>query len=322
MLPNVRHVRPATLGEAVRLAAAPGAVVHAGGTDLLGCLRDGVLGAGTLVSLAGLAELRGIREEGGKLRLGALATVAEVAAQGVVRRLLPGLAQAAAAVGSPQLRHQGTVGGNLCQKPRCWYYRGPFHCLRKGGDTCYAVAGDNRYHAIFGGDSCFYVHPSDLAPMLVALGALARLAGPAGGRVVPLEKFYVLPEEDFTRETVLQPGELLTEVVVPLPPAGTRTAYRKVGPRAAWDFALAGVAVALAGEGGKVRTAQVVLAGVAPVPWRATAAEKLLADQPLTPAVAARAGEAAAVGAAPLAGNAYKVELVRQLVREALLALA
>lgn len=323
MLPNFRHVRPTTLAEAVRQAAAPGAVVHAGGTDLLGFLRDGVRRADTVVSLAGLGELRGIREEGGKLRLGALAKVAEVAAHPAVQRLLPGLAQAAEAVGSPQLRHQGTVGGNLCQKPRCWYWRGNFHCLRKGGDTCFAVHGENQYyHCIFGGESCYYVHPSDLAPMLVALGALARLVGPAGSRVVPLEKFFVLPEEDFTRETVLQPGELLTEVVVPLPPVGTRTTYRKVRPRAAWDFALAGVGLAVVRDGEKVRAAQVVLAGVAPIPWRAAATEQLLAEQRLTQEVARRAGEAAAAGAKPLAGNAYKVELVRQLVREALLALA
>lgn len=322
MLPNFRYVRPRSLAEAITHAASPDAVLHAGGTDLLGFLRDGVRGAGTVVSLSGLGELRGVRAERGRLRIGALTTVAELAASPVVQHAAAGLAQAAAAVASPQLRNQGTVGGNLCQKPRCWYYRGDFHCLRKGGDTCFAVNGENQYHCIFGGESCFYVHPSDLAPMLVALGALARLAGPAGSRVVPVEKLFVLPKEDFTRETVLEPGEMLTEVVIPLPPAATRTSYRKVRTRGAWDFALAGVALAVIMDGPMVRTAQVVLSGVAPIPWPARGADNALRGARLTPTEAARAAEAAVVGAQPLELNAYKVELVRNLVRESLLALA
>lgn len=322
MLPNFRYVKPRSLAEAIAHAAAPGAVLHAGGTDLLGFLRDGVRGADPVVSLCGLAELRGVRAERGTLRIGALTTVAELAASPVVQHAALGLAQAAAAVASPQLRNQGTVGGNLCQKPRCWYYRGDFHCLRKGGDTCFAVNGENQYHCIFGGESCFYVHPSDLAPMLSALGALARLAGPAGSRVVPVEKLFVLPVEDFTRETVLEPGEILTEVVIPLPPAATRTSYRKVRARGAWDFALAGVALAVSWEGRLVRQARVVLSGVAPIPWPAAGADNALRGVRLTPTEAARAGEAAVVGAQPLQLNAYKVELVRNLVRESLLALA
>ncbi len=321
MLPNFRYVKPRSLAEAIEHAAIPGAVLHGGGTDLLGFLRDGVAGANTVVSLSGLAELRGLREERGRLRIGALTTVAELAASPAVMHVLPGLAQAAAAVASPQLRNQGTVGGNLCQKPRCWYYRGDFHCLRKGGDTCFAATGENQYHCIFGGESCVYVHPSDLAPMLVALGALARLAGPSGSRVVPVEKFFVLPEEDFTRETVLEPGEVLTEVVIPLPPKATRTSYRKVRTRGAWDFALVGVALAVSWDGQLVRDARVVLAGVAPIPWRAAGADNALRGVRVTPAEAARAAEAAVVGARPLAMNAYKVDLVRNLVRETLRAL-
>lgn len=323
MLPNFSYIRPNSLTAAVECAAAPGAVLHGGGSDLLGWLRDRAGEARTVVSLSALSELKGVRVDGGKLRIGSMTTVAELAAHPAVQRLLPGLAQAALAVGSPQLRHQGTVGGNLCQKPRCWYYRGDFHCLRKGGDTCYALAGENQYHCLFGGESCVYVHPSDLAPMLFALGALVRVVGPAGGRVVPLEeKFFVPPAEDFTRETVLEQGDIVTEVVVPLPPAGTKSSYRKVRSRGAWDFALAGVALALSWEGSQVRAAQVVLAGVAPVPWRATGAEEALVGKRLTPAVAARAGAAAVAGAKPLSHNGYKVDLVRNLVRESLLALA
>src|SRR5512134_1062468 len=171
MLPNFSYVQARDLREAVRLLGAEGSRVHAGGTDLIGCLRDGVFGAQTVVSIAGIGELAGIREgAGGALRIGALTSVAAVAASPVVRERYPALAQAADSVGSPQLRNQGTIGGNLCQKPRCWYYRGEFHCLRKGGDQCFAMNGQNQFHAIMGSDDlCCIVHPSDTAPALMVL---------------------------------------------------------------------------------------------------------------------------------------------------------
>ncbi len=142
---------------------------------------------------------------------------------------------------SPQLRNQGTIGGNLCQKPRCWYYRGEFHCLRKGGDLCYAAGGENLFHCIFGGDMCYIVHPSDTAPALVAFDAKVRIAGPGGDRTVPLESFHVPPGRDIQKETVLEPDEIVTEVLLPPPPPGLKSSYRKVRTRRSWDFALAGV---------------------------------------------------------------------------------
>ena len=323
MLPNFTYVRPSSLDEAVRLAGAPGARLHAGGTDLLGCLRDGVLAADTVVSLQGVQELRGIAATAdGGVRIGALATLTEVAASPLIRDAYRALAEGAAAAASPQLRNQGTLGGNLCQRPRCWYFRGDFHCARKGGDTCFAAAGENQYHCIFGGETCFIVHPSDTAPALVALAAQARIAGPSGRRAVPLESFFVPPAKDFTRETVLEPGEILTEVVLPPPAAAPRSVYRKVRARGAWDFALAGVAVALSLRNGTVAAARVVLAGVAPVPWRSAAAERALVGQKLSVATAARAATAAAAGAEPLSENGYKVALVRGIVEEAVLSLA
>lgn len=323
MLPSFGYARPGSLREAVRLLAAPDARAHAGGTDLLGCLRDGVFTAGTVVSLSGLSELRGIAERpDGSLRIGALATLAEIASHPRLLERWTALAQGAGAAASPQLRNQGTIGGNLCQRPRCWYFRGDFRCARKGGDTCYAVDGENELHAIFGGARCYVVHPSDTASSLVALDARVRIAGPAGDRTVPVEEFFVLPAEDLTREHVLGPGEVVTEVVVPAPAAGVKSSYRKVRSRGGWDFALAGVALAVQTSGGVVRGARVVLSGVAPTPWRAKHAEAALAGKPLNARTAVDAAAAAVEGAEPLEQNGYKVDLVRGIVEEALLALA
>ncbi|MDX9733670.1 MAG: FAD binding domain-containing protein, partial [Thermoanaerobaculia bacterium] len=269
MLPSFRYVRPRTVAEAVKALAAEGARAHAGGTDLLGCLRDGVFDAKSVVSLSGLADLKGISAtKDGGLRIGALTTLAEVARHAGIAKGWPALAQGAAAAASPQLRNQGTLGGNLCQRPRCWYFRGDFDCARKGGEICYAVEGENTYHAVFGGSGCYIVHPSDTASPLVALRATVKVVGPKGVRTLPVEKLFVLPEVDHTRETVLAPGEVLTEVLLPPPLEGGKGHYRKVRSRGAWDFALGGVALALSVKDGKVASAGVVLSGVAPTPWR------------------------------------------------------
>ena len=200
MLPNFAYIRARSKQEALDNLASQGAYVHAGGTDLLGCARDEVFEVEKLVSISRLEELKGIThsDEGG-IRIGALTTISEIAASAVIRESYPGLAQAASDVASPQLRNQGTLGGNLCQRPRCWYFRGDFHCAKRGGDMCYAVEGENRYHAIFGGDPCYIVHPSDTAPMLVALGAEVRISGARGERSMALEDFFVLPDQDLER---------------------------------------------------------------------------------------------------------------------------
>lgn len=319
MLPTFSYVKPASIGEAIRELSTPGARVHAGGTDLLGCLRDRVLTASKLVSLSGLAELHGVSElPNGGLRIGALTTLAEVEAHSVVRARFAALSAAAGAAASPQLRNQGTVGGNLCQRPRCWYYRGDFPCARKGGDTCYAKEGENQLHAILGGDACVMVHPSDTAPALLALDASVRLLGPGGSRTVALDAFFVPPSKDHTRETVVEANELLTEILLPPPPAGAVSTYRKLRARGAWDFALAGAAVVVGLKGQKIAHARVVLSGVAPVPWRAPAVEKELVGHDFSEGRIERAAQQAGVGATPLSGNAYKVALARGAVMEAL----
>ena len=319
MLPTFTYVRPENLGQAIRELATPGARVHAGGTDLLGCLRDRVFSATRLVSIAGLAELRGVTESpDGGLRIGALTTLSELATHPLVLRRYQVLAEAALAAASPQLRNQGTLGGNLCQRPRCWYYRGDFPCARKGGDTCFAKEGENQLHAIFGGDACVMVHPSDTAPALTALDATVRLVGARGSRTVPLNAFFVPPSKDYTRETVVDADELVVEVALPAAPSGGVSTYRKLRARGAWDFALTGAAVSLARRGKTVEHARIVLSGVAPMPWRSSAAEKELLGHELSDAVIERAAAAASTGATPLSGNGYKVALVRGAVAEAL----
>jgi xanthine dehydrogenase YagS FAD-binding subunit len=322
MLPDFAYVRPTTLDEALGHLADGKARVHAGGTDLLGCLHDGVFETPTVVSLSGIAGLRGIEETPEGVAVGALTPVAEVAASPLLRERYTALAEAAAQVASPQLRHQGTLGGNVCQKPRCWYYRGDFACLRKGGDLCYAYAGENELHAVIGGGPCYIVHPSDTAPALAALGAIAHVQGPKGSRTVPLEQFFVRPEKDMTRETVLEPGEVLTRLLLPKPAAGTRSTYRKVRARASFDFALVGAAIALQMRGDHVASARVVFGGIAPVPWPAPAVERALAGRRLDAATIAQAAEAAVQKLQPLEKNGYKVPLLRGLVRERLETLA
>jgi xanthine dehydrogenase YagS FAD-binding subunit len=222
-----------------------------------------------------------------------------------------------ASVATPQLRNQGTLGGNLCQRPRCWYFRGQFQCRRKGGDTCFAEAGQSQYHGIFGGSQCYIVHPSDTAPALVALDAKVNIWGRRGTRLVPISSFFVLPKDSLVKENVLEPGEIVTEILLDAPPAGARSTYRKVRERASFDFALAGAAIVLVMAGGKVKTARVVLGGVAPVPWRSTEAEKEVVGTSLDAAVIAAAAEAAVKGAVPMADNGYKVPLVRGMLEEA-----
>ncbi|MFN8090803.1 MAG: xanthine dehydrogenase family protein subunit M [Vicinamibacteria bacterium] len=322
MLPDFAYVRPTSLDEAVKHLADGEARIHAGGTDLLGCLRDGAFGAKTVVSLSALGALRGIEETADGVAIGALTPVAEVAASPLLRERFTALAEAAAQVASPQLRRQGTIGGNVCQKPRCWYYRGQFPCLRRGGDLCSAYAGENELHAVAGGGPCYYVHPSDTAPALTAFGALAHVQGPKGTRTVPLDAFFVRPDKDVRRETVLEPGEILTKLLLPKPAPGTRSTYRKVRTRAAFDFALAGVAMALQMRGHEVVRARVVFGGIAPVPWPAPAVEKALAGHRLDASTIARAADAAVQKLEPLEKNGYKVPLLRGLVQERLEALA
>jgi xanthine dehydrogenase YagS FAD-binding subunit len=322
MLKSFSYVRPKSIDEAIKHLSSEGARAHAGGTDLLGCLRDNVFEARMVVSLSGIKGLRGItRGPNGGMRIGALTTVTEVAQNRDIQRHYTALARAASEVASPQLRNQGTIGGNLCQKPRCWYYRGEFHCLRKGGEQCFAFGGENVYHCILGGENCYIVHPSDMAPALAALGAAVHVKGPKGKRTLPLDAFYVLPAKDWTKETVLLQGEVVTEVELPPPAEGLRSSYRKVRARRSWDFALAGAALAIVFDGPRVKRARVFLSGAAPIPWRSEEVEEILAGKEVDAESVSKAAKAAVRNAEPMEQNAYKVPLFKAVIEEELRAM-
>ncbi len=322
-IPNFTYVKAKSLKEAISQLSSKGARIHAGGTDLLGCLRDEIFGAEKLVSIGQLKTLRGISPASdGGLRIGSLTTIAEIENHKTLRERYSALAQAASEVGSPQLRNQGTIGGNICQKPRCWYYRGEFHCLRKGGDTCYADQGENQFHCIFGGDGCYIVHPSDTAPALVAFEAVVRVNGPGGSRLVPIAKFHVPPGENVQKETILKLNEIVTEILLPPPAKGLRSSYRKVRARRSWDFALASMALTLQFDGDKIVRARVVLGGAAPIPWRSKEVEEVITGKRLDAETVTRAAAAAVKNAQPLKQKGYKIPLFRGMIEEELTAMA
>jgi len=256
--------------------------------------------------------------------IGALATLAALEEHEDVRARLPVLYEAARSIASPQIRSVATVGGNLCQRPRCWYYRSEHaKCIKKGGAECFSYKGENKYNAILGGGPSYIVHPSDLAPALVALDASATIRGPAGERSVPLERFFTLPSEgSILKETVLADDEVLVSISIPAPAPGMRSTYLKFRERDSFDFALVSVAVALWLEAGSVSRARLVLGGVAPIPWRSEPAERKLVGSPMDPSSWEAAGEAAMLEADPLAHNGYKVPLAQGLIHRALQSLA
>lgn len=315
--------QPKTLAEAVRLLSQRGTMAIAGGQDILGAMKDGLFEPAHLVNLKSLPELAQIKENSSGLQIGALVTLSEIAEHPVIRRDYSALAEAAESVATLQIRNVGTIGGNLCQRPRCWYFRDPHvHCLKKGGDQCYAVRGDNRYHAIISPGPCYIVHPSDCAPALIALGARVTIVGARGTRTVALKDFFQMPDKNLKGENVLQPGEVVTQIIVPKPKAGTRSTYMKVREKDSFDWALVSAAVALQMQGGVCRAASVVLGGVAPVPYDSPAAAKALVGKPVTVQTATAAGRAAVQEATPLEHNAYKVPLAEAVVKRAVLAVA
>jgi len=318
---------PTTLNEAVKMltAASPADIDEAprpiaGGQDLLTTMKDYTSRPTRLVNLKNIRGLNKITLNGRGLTIGALVTLTELEEHAGVLKSFPGLAEAAHSIATPQIRNLGTVGGNLCQRPRCWYFRlEEVICLKKGGSECYAATGENKYNAIFGGGPSYIVHPSDLAPMLLALGATVTVTGAAGKRVIPLDKFFTLPSEgNIRRENVLKNDDIITEIFVPASPLAARSTYLKFKERESLDFALASAAVAVRMTGRTFRDARIVLGGVAPIPWRVPAAEKFLIGKALTPEILAEAAKIALADAKPLEKNAYKVPLTQTLVRRAL----
>ena len=314
------YVRASGEKAAVAALAAPGgrAVPIAGGMDLLGLMKDYVAQPDRLVSVRDL-DATIARGPGGGLRIGAAVTLTDLAAHAEARKLYPALTEAAAEVGTPQIRNAGTVGGNLNQRPRCWYFRNEeFHCLKKGGSRCFAVDGENQYHAIFGDGPCHIVHPSSLAVPAIALDARFRLLGPTGEREVAAAEYYQMPDRNLLGETVLGPHEILTHVILPSPGAARNATY-EVRFKQSHDWPLAMASVALSMQGQNVRGARVVMGAVAPVPWRAAAAETVLAGKRVTEGLAMEAADAALANARPMSENAYKIQVARTAVKRAIL---
>jgi xanthine dehydrogenase YagS FAD-binding subunit len=322
---NFSYIRPASLREAgAQLTSREHGkiVVFAGGTDLVGSMKDNLIAPERVVHIKHLKELQGIRPGNGTLRIGAATLLADVVDNETVQTQAPLLAMAAGKIGTPQIRNMGTIGGNLCQRPRCWYFRNNFPCYKHGGNQCFSILGENEYHAIFDGGPSFIVHPSDSAPALVALGATVKIAADGRERSVPIEKFFVLPRQDARRENILQPNEILTEIEVPIAPAGSKATYVKEMVRETWDFNICSVAAMVTTAGGVVKDSRIVLGGVAPIPYRAVKAEAALRGRALDEASAALAGAAAVDGARPMTQNGYKVQLVQAVVTRALLSIA
>jgi len=296
--------------------------VVGGGSDLLGMVKEFLIKPDVLVNLKTIKGLDQVAPTPGGVNIGGLITLDTLGKHPLVRSQYTVLAEAAETVATPQIRNVGTLAGNVCQRPWCWYFRNGFPCLKNGGDTCFSIVGDNRFHAIFGGGPSYIVHPSDTAPALVALDAKFRIVGPSGERIVPAADFFVLPQKDATKENVLAADEVLAGVQLAAAHAGRRSTYNKVLDREAWTHAIVSAAVVLDMDNEICRRARLVLGGVAPIPWRLPDVERLLTGQRITPELAAKAGEAAIVGAQKLSKNAYKLPMTKALVRRTVLALA
>lgn len=290
--------------------------LKAGGIDLIDLMNNRIAAPDAVLTIGGVDELAYIREEDDGVRIGCNTTLADLARSDLIASQFPGLHHAVAGAATPQVRERATLGGNLCQRPRCWYFRSrQFHCLKKHGHMCYAVEGENRYHAIFGDGPCHIVHPSNAAPPLVALDAAFVLRTRDNERTVASSDFFVMPDRALWTENVLEPGEILTEVYIPKAPSQSATIELREKQSYDWPLAIC----AVARLDGRWR---VVLGAVAPVPWVSEPAMAVLGDRDITGALAAQAGEAAVEGAKPMRDNAYKLQLVKVAVKRALMTAA
>ena len=322
VMPAFELFQPASTADALNLLDRYGADawIFAGGLDSFDWLKDRIKRPRYVVDLGGIAELKGIRARDGGLEIGAMTTLTEVVSHPIVRDRYAILTEAAEAAASPQIRNQGTIGGNLSQDTRCWYYRAGWSCYRAGGNICYADTPDsiNREHAILEADRCVAVNPSDTAPALIVVGASMVIRGSSGERVIPAENYFVGPGTDITRMTALQPGELLTAIRIPGDWAGSNFYWEKVRDRQVWDFALVSVASAMTLSGTTIQNIRLVINGVAARPLRLATVEQYVKGKPRNESTAAAAGDMAVEGAQPLRFNAYKVPLMRNLVKRAI----
>jgi len=308
----------ATTVDQALAAVTEGAAFKAGGVDLLDLMKDGIASPSRLVNIRQISGLDQIREDEDGLRIGPLVTLTQIEEHAAIQKRYPALSEAASRIATPQIRNMATVGGNLVQRPRCWYFRSEdFHCRKKGGTHCFAQDGENDYHAIFDNRVCAIIHPSGMAVPLVALDGRVEITGKKGKREVALEKFFISPVENVRRENILEPGELITAIVVPA--TTDRNAYYKQGEKESFDWPLADVAVVLAMQGLRCSKASIVLGGAAPYPLRAQAAESKLNNAEVTETNARAAAEAAMANAMPLEKNAYKIPIFEAIIRRTIL---
>jgi len=319
---NFRHfISVKTIDEALFLLDehTEEASIIAGGVDVVSLMKNKIAAPKAIISIKAIPELDYIREDSQGLKIGALTTIKDIETSAVTRDRYNILSEAAHSVGSPHIRNMSTIAGNLCQSVRCWYYRRSpvtgisFHCRRKGGEQCYALNGDNRYHSIIGGSGCVAVCPSDMAPALIALKASVKVASSGGERMIPLEEFFT------TMGNVLKPNEMITEIRLPAPTDITKQQYLKFRLRKTIDFAISSAAVALNTDAGVITDSRIILGGVAPTPYRARRAEEVLQGKELTESLAEEAAKAALSEATPLSMNAHKVPITEALVKRAIL---
>jgi xanthine dehydrogenase YagS FAD-binding subunit len=321
-MPAFDLLQPNSVADAHRLLQQHGADawIMAGGLDSFDWLKDRIKRPKVLVDLSGIAELKAIRTTAGGVEIGALTTLTEIVKHPVIREQYGLLAEAAELIASPQIRNQGTIGGNVSQDARCWYYRAGWPCYRAGGNICYADTpeGRNREHAILHAERCVAVNPSDSAPALIALDAKFVMRTPRGERVVDAEDYFIGPDVDITRLHILKPGDLLTAIRIPSTWAGARFYFEKVRDRNVWDFALMNVACAMQVSGNTIERIRLAVNGAAARPLRLKAVEDAVRGRPATAATGEMAGKLAVQGAVPLQFNAYKIPLMRNLVKRAI----
>ncbi|MBI9073229.1 MAG: xanthine dehydrogenase family protein subunit M [Melioribacteraceae bacterium] len=312
---NFKYIQPKSLSEVKKYFSDNHSVLYAGGTDVLGLVKKEVYNYENMIDLKSVPDLDKVEEVKGKgLKIGALVKISEIAESEIIKNKYTALSDAAQKVASPQIRNMATLGGNICQRPRCWYYRDDYACLRKDGDYCYAEEGENKYHAVIGGSPCFIVHPSDTAVALMALDAVFNIFDGNAEREVPISEFFVQPDEDVYLENILKPYEVLTSVFIP-EQKNKVSRFIKFAERDVWDFAMASVAVKVEKNGNKITGGKIILGGVAPIPWYDEKINKGISGLTLDEKSIDEFSKLALQDAEPLSKNGYKITLARNLIK-------
>jgi xanthine dehydrogenase YagS FAD-binding subunit len=318
---DFKYIQPKTLEQASRFLSKEKntAAILSGGTDLLSLMKENIYSYDNVVNIKSIPDLDKIEYKKGEgLHIGALTKLSELSNSKIIDEKFTVLAEAAKEIASPQLRNMGTVGGNICQRPRCWYYREDFECIKKGGGECFAYEGENKYHSVIGGGPCYIVHPSDLAVALTALDAKIKISSADSFRVVPIGEFFVLPKDDYLFENILKDGEIVTEVIIPDMPNGTKSRYIKIKERGTWDFAIVSVAAVITKIGSTISSGKVAYGGVAPVPWTEEKFNNSLSNMEPLKSEIEKISKSILSQAEPLKQNKYKVILAKNLTNRIL----